>query len=104
MEAITRLRQAIELSDAELADVAAHGADAGFSGFIYTSECAEFYDKHESDIYELLNDAADDMGCANVEELVSTFTRSDMLSWPEGRKNLLAWFALEEVAARSVEA
>ena len=79
-------------------DVAAHGADGGVPCFTYTTHCAEFYNANEDAIYELLNDTADDMGHESVDELVGTFQRKDMLSWPDGRKNLLAWFALEEVA------
>jgi hypothetical protein len=86
-----------------LEDVTNHGADAGFSGFIYTTETVEFYDKHEQAIYDLLNEESEDMGYSNPEEMVSQFARSDMLDSPDGRKNLLAWFALETVARREVE-
>jgi hypothetical protein len=79
-------------------DISEHGADAGYPCITYTSDTVEIYDKFESDIYEMLNDDADDMGYDNVESLISTFGRSDMLSWPEGRKNLLVWYACERRA------
>lgn len=75
-----------------------HGADGGWSGFTMTQECVDFYEKHEDDIYDLLDEQADSLGCSSVDEMVSGFVRKDMLNTPDGRKNLLAWFALEEVA------
>ena len=96
-----RLLKAIKahsaLDDSDIIQAGEHGADAGWNGFIYHDECAEFYNANESAIYELLNDSADSMGYKNIEELISGFNRSDMLDTPEGRKTLLAWFALEEV-------
>ena len=107
METYRKLYRAIkehsELEDDAIRDAGSHGADAGWGGFCYTTECVEFYDANESDIYELLNEDADSMGHKNVDEMISQFTRSDMLSWPEGRKNLLAWYALESVGRRLEE-
>ena len=79
-------------------DISNHGADAGFPYITYTSDTVEIYDKFESDIYEALNEDADSMGYDNVEEMISKFTRSDMLSWPEGRKNLLVWYMCERAS------
>ena len=86
-----------------LEDVANHGADAGFSGFIYTSECVEFYERHEQAIYDLLNEGSEEFGYSNPEEMISNFNRSDMLHDPDMRKHLLAWYALETVARREYE-
>ena len=79
-------------------DIASHGADCGFPHITYTSDTVEIYDKFESDIYDMLNQEADDMGYDNVEAMIATFGRADMLSWPEGRKHLLVWFACERLA------
>lgn len=79
-------------------DVASCGADGGFPGFTYTKDCVKFYDENEEEIYELLNETAEEFGHDSVDALVATFIRKDLLAWPEGRKNLLAWFALETVA------
>jgi hypothetical protein len=81
-----------------LKDVSEHGADAGYPGFSYTSDCVEFYNKHESDIWELARDSADSMGYDNPQALFATFNRKDMLSDPDQFKNLLTWFVLEEIA------
>ena len=91
-----------EWFDANLAeyaeDITEHGCDGGFPHITYTSDCVELYDQFEGEIYDRLNETADDMSYTNVEQLVSTFGRADMLSWPEGRKNLLLWFMVEEEA------
>lgn len=79
-------------------DIANHGADGGFPHITYTADTVEIYDQYESDIYDMLNEDADSFGHDNVEQLISTFSRSDMLSWPEGRKNLLVWYACERLA------
>lgn len=101
METYKKLFKAIRkhsnMSSKEIIDAGNYGADTGWPGFTYTSDCVDFYQANEDDIYELLNETTESMGLNNIEQLVASFTRSDMLSWPDGRKNLLAWFALEEV-------
>lgn len=101
MSVLEKLYRAIKdhtgLPDSDILQAGQSGADAGWNGFIYYGECCEFYDNNESAIYELLNDEASEMGFGNIEEMIAGFGRSDMLDTPEGRKNLLSWFALEEV-------
>ena len=41
-----------------LNDIATHGCAAGVSGFIYSSELADVFDKHEEDIWNFLDDTA----------------------------------------------
>ena len=38
----------------EVRDITRHGMSGGFSGFIYSSELHEFYDKYEDEIEEYL--------------------------------------------------
>lgn len=87
-----------------LEDVASHGADTGWGGFTYTQECVEFFDKHENAIMEMAQEDADSFGYSNVAELVATFGRADMADTMDGYKNLMAWYALEEVARRETDA
>ena len=82
----------------EAQDIAQHGADAGWPHISYTQDCVELYERFEDEIYEMLNEDAEDMGYDNVETMVSQFGRADMLSWPDGRKNLLVWYACERTA------
>ncbi len=79
-------------------DISEHGADCGWPHISYTSDCVNLYDRFEDEIYDALNDDAESMGYGNVEEMISNFGRADMLSWPEGRKNLLLWFMVERRA------
>ena len=41
----------------ELKDICIHGMDAGFSGFIYSSELYDFFERYEDEIEDLLEDA-----------------------------------------------
>lgn len=86
------------MKKSELLDVCRGGADAGFPGFTYTTDCIRFYNRHEKEIYDLLREMADEMGEKSIDAMVAGFARADMLDTPDGRKNLLAWFALEEMA------
>ena len=40
----------------EIYDVANHGCAGGVSDFIYYTECERFFDEHEDEIYDYLND------------------------------------------------
>lgn len=79
-------------------DIALHGADAGYPCITYTSDTVDVYNQFEDEIYEMLNEDADDMGYDNIEMMISQFNRSDMLSSPDQRKNLLVWYACERLA------
>lgn len=82
----------------DMVEAAKHGADAGWGGFTYISEAAEFYQANRRDIRELAADMADDMGYDNPEAMAANFKRADMLNAdPDQADNLWAWFALEEV-------
>ena len=108
METLTKaVREQISADDDEewegtMHDVARGGADAGWPGFTYTRDCVKFYEENETDILNLATDMASELGHANVAEMVAGFGRADMLDGDGGWANLLAWFALEEVA-RSVD-
>jgi hypothetical protein len=80
----------------ELAEAGEHGADCGWSGFTYTADTARFYDKHADDIWSLLSDQADDLGMSPLA-LLASFNRADDVSDAGSFRNLLAWYALEEV-------
>jgi hypothetical protein len=84
-------------------DVANHGADTGFSGFTYTADCVEFFDAHEEVIMNMLSDAAEEFGYKSVPAFVASFGRADMAESIDGYKNLLAWYALEEVCRQLVD-
>jgi hypothetical protein len=71
-----------------------HGADAGWGGFTYTADGAEFTRANRSLIWDLLSEEASDFG-SNVAEHVGHFKRSDMADDPDSFDCLLSWWALE---------
>ncbi|MBC8395096.1 MAG: hypothetical protein H8E05_00200 [Bacteroidetes bacterium] len=79
-------------------DVSSHGADGGVPSFTYTKDCVDFYEDNEDYIYELANETAENMGYDSVIKFISDFNNAYMADSADGHKNLLAWFALEEVA------
>ena len=103
-----------------LTDVANRGADAGFTGFTYYSDTHKFAMKNRKLIVELLEETASDMG-EDVVKMVSGFgvfrnpgfdneDRKELYKYLGGGRceqstitNVMAWFALEEVARYVVD-
>lgn len=70
----------LDTLDAEqIEDLAGHGADAGWPGLSYTSDCVELFERFEEEIREALNDDTEAYGYESPEAFVATFGRSDML-------------------------
>lgn len=98
-----------------LSDIRNHGANVGFSGFIYYSETHEFAMKNRKAIVTMLEEQASEFG-QEVVEMVSGFgafrqskmdndDRKELYKFLGGGHpekstitNLMAWYALEEVA------
>lgn len=85
------------MSEDEIKEAARFGANQGFPGFTYYRDTVKFYDKNKDLIWELLNEAADSMGEGTVLSLIASFGGAKHVSNEETFKNLLAWFALEEI-------
>ena len=126
MEQLTELQQRVieqlsgesELNKdnaSTLKDVANHGSDAGFNGFIYYSDTCKFFDDNKDLIMEQLLDDRVNIGYSSLTEMLSSFRcfkdvdtydieafliNSDDESNEEQTtlKNGLAWYALESVA------
>lgn len=100
---------------AALRDVARHGADGGFGGFIYYSDTVPFAEKNRDLIVTYLNADVQDFGAGSVVAMMKgwplfkhyTLAEVDRM-WAEyltGKVgddvtlvNALAWYALESVA------
>lgn len=95
------------------ADIAAHGADVGVSGFIYHVDTVAFYEANKGNIHQLVRDMTDGMGETNLlSELVASFNCVHLepseveQALEDGEDNedyaqvanALAWFALEDTA------
>lgn len=101
-----------------LEDIANHGIDGGFHGFIYYHETDAFFRRNRADIVQLVKDQARDFGqdaisfvasfrCVEDDDqnresiaraLYGRTTKEDT-----GITNALAWFAGEEVARAFME-
>jgi hypothetical protein len=79
-------------------DTAEHGCSGGtISELIYYADTSAFYDKYQDEIWRRLNDMADDLGEDSIPHLISTFNGAKDVGSPLQLKNLLAWWAAEEV-------
>lgn len=110
-----RLTRAIlrQLDREQLADVARHGADAGWPGFTYTADTVDFYKRHKADILDLAKTMSNDFGqgmlemvagfrcikdCGITADEIGEALYSGRGENADTIRNAMAWFALEEVA------
>ena len=92
---VAAIRDHSGLDNDEIRSAGEHGADAGWSGFTYTADGAEFTRANSDLIYRLLQESADDCGYPSVAAMVASFVRADMADTADGHDCLLAWWALE---------
>ena len=93
-------------------DIARHGIDGGFHGFIYYADTVDFFKRNKKSILAMADDYARDFGHAGALDLFSSFNCMKEFSQDEIARaiyagkgdckdqilNCLAWFAGEEVA------
>ncbi len=92
-----------EMDDEQIAEAGEHGADAGWPGVTYTRDTVDFYDEHNELIWDLLNERAEDMDVDHPLAMIAFFNQARNVSSDDSFKNLLAWFALEEVGRYLVD-
>jgi hypothetical protein len=68
----------------EIRDTANHGCAGGVNGFIWTQDCVDFFDNHEEEIYDYLNDC--EMSMKNFATEYSTI---------RSLKNDMVWAVVE---------
>ena len=115
---ITQLNCEDDELNSTMADIASHGADAGFSGFIYHSETCKFARDNMAAIYRHAKDQATDFGVDPLEMVagfgclrgefpafeVASVIHNDIddATRNDGAEtavlNALAWYALESAA------
>ena len=79
-------------------DVVQHGCSGGsITELIYYADTSAFYEKYQDEIWRRLGDMADDLGEDSIPHLISTFNGAKDVGSPLQLKNLLAWWAAEEV-------
>lgn len=92
-----------KLNKAEREDCASHGANTGWAGFTYYKDTVKFYNRHETAIWELLENDAQDQGMGTLE-LMGTFGGAKDVFGVETLKNLLTWYALEKICHMEMDA
>ena len=81
-----------------ISDVTWHGCSGGtISELIYYADTSAFYDKYKEEIFERLNNMAQDMDCESILHLIVTFNGAKEVGSHLQLKNLLAWWAAEDV-------
>ena len=85
----------------ELQEIAEGGLEGGVSGFIYYSETIEFYDENEDEIWELLEEDADQYGYKDINSFIASF-KGDIQSLTQ-YKNILTWYAVERQSQELVD-
>jgi hypothetical protein len=82
-----------------LEEVVKHGCVNGcVSSLIYYEDTNKFYDKFEEEIWEMLYDEQVDFGFSSIPEYIASFNGSKDVGSLTQFKNLLAWYAVENVA------
>lgn len=80
------------------ADIANHGADAGYPCITYTADCCHIFDHFADEIWSMIAQDADDFGAGSVPSFIASFRRVDMTDDWNTFRNLLVWYACEKVA------
>lgn len=80
---------------AEIQDIANGALIGGVSGFIYYSETIAFYERHEAEIWQILEEDAHNMGIS-ISKILDGF--SNPIEDLTGFKNSLCWYAVERSA------
>ena len=85
-----------------LNDIATHGCAAGVSGFIYSSELADVYDKHEDDIWNYLDEYAFDLGKESGIRMVIDLISDDYYTMQEIKEKAV-WMFVELFAVQLLQ-
>lgn len=82
-------------------DVATHGCQGGVPGITYYNETAAFHDKHEEEIWDIINDTAEDSGETPMQVVARVAPLAGVMI---SLKNYLVWFAVEVRAQQHLDA
>ena len=85
-----------------MGDIDKLGASQGVSGFIYYKDTSDFYDANHDLIWDMLWNESESSGY-HILRLISCFGGAGNVGSDSQFKNLLAWFALEQVASAIIE-
>ena len=86
-----------------LYDIANNGCNGGFCGLTYYQDTLALYDKFHDEIWEMLEKSYLDYGYKNALEMIASFGGAANVSNDEQFKNLLVWYAAENIARQLTE-
>ena len=83
----------------DIKEIAQHGCINGCcNDLIYYDDTTEFYDNHKHEIWDLLEQEADQFGYKSVFEFMGTWSDyAKSVDSDKSFKNLLAWWSVENV-------
>jgi len=87
----------------DLENIAENGFGKGVTGLIYYEEIYAVYDAYQHEIWELLAEQAEGCGYDNALAFMASFNGAKQVSDQDTFKNLLTWYAVEELARTIVE-
>ena len=87
----------------QMSDMVNHGVNCGYPGLTYYNQTAALYRKYHDDIWEMLNDDAENMGLKHPLELIATFSWAENVVDNMRFENLMVWYAAEKVAYEVTE-
>ena len=86
------------LDEGQVAEVVLHGCAGGVvSELIYYADSCAFYKKYKEEIWQRLWDSWSDFGGDSVLHFIATFNGADDVGSDDQFRNLLAWWACEDV-------
>ncbi len=88
-----------QYSPETMKDIYHHGCGGGVSGLIYYSETTALYAAYQEEIWEILQESAEEFGYENVIELLASNSKAN-LSTPATFANHLVLFAAEAIASQ----
>ncbi len=81
-----------------LKDIAERGCAGGFRGLIYYDETSDLYDAYEEEIWGTLEEQAEAFGYDNALAFIASMSGAKQVNEQTTFKNLLVWYAVEELA------
>jgi hypothetical protein len=87
-----------------LEELVKHGCVNGcVSSLIFYTDTTKFHDKFEEEIWEMLFHDHQEFGFDSIPEYIASFNGSKNVGSLEQFKNLLAWYAVENVARQILD-
>lgn len=81
-----------------LNDITNFGCAGGFPGLTYYIDTSKLYDKFSDEIWDLAYNNFRECGYKNILEFVASFNGADQAIDSTTFKNLMVWYAAEEIA------